>query len=258
MRRYLGRVLLSLSLLMPCGVELSAETYVVPIWASGLAASDGSWWAQAVLINPHAFPVTFQVTRVFPLATRPCPIMTCRGGVADVATIQPNGFRIVQPHSSRPGEDLIAAAFEVQSSAALHIHLVAYRPGVEREIRQRLEVARGWLGPGTHNISSVEFAVFDVRMNVFVINPSETPLEVAVWTLNRAENEVRASIPPMSMRVVRLPEPICGGGPCSFPDRFPPLPLPIHVETNGAFMATVSSVGKSWAVFSLPDAAGAQ
>ena len=254
MRRNLTSVVFALLLSTLSVTSLAAETYVVPIWASGLSGSDGEWWAQAVIINPHPFPVTYRVARVFPLATSPCP--ECAGGDAPVSTLPPRGFRIVEPQVALAGARLIAGALEVQTSHPVKIHLVAYRPG-EHEIRQRLDVARGRLSPGVHSISSVEFAPADVRMNVFVINPSETPIEVAVWAQNRAENEIRVSVPPASMRAVRLPTPLCGGQRCSYPDIFPPYPFQVDMESNGDFLAFVSSVGKHWAVFSLPDEIGA-
>lgn len=228
-----------------------AEQYVVPIWAAELPSSDGTWWTQAVVINPHPFDVTFQVTGTFPLATRPCA--SCTATAADVVTIAPHASAIVRPLSGRAGEALVGGAFELQTSAPVKIQLVAYRPG-EREIRQRLDVAHGWLSPGTHSVSAVESPTRGVRLNVFITNPSQTPIDVAIWALSRAENEVHASIPPMSTRAIRLPDTLCAGRPCAVPGTFPPVPLQVQIESNGSFLATVSSVASTWAVFSLPDA----
>lgn len=75
-----------------------------------------------------------QVTHVYPLRTTgcsPCP------GESESSTIEPLGRFVLQPSSGVPGRRLIAGAVELETTAPVHIHLVAYRPG-EREIRQRL------------------------------------------------------------------------------------------------------------------------
>jgi hypothetical protein len=78
-------------------VAAAAETYVVPIWAHDLAASDGRWWASGYVINPHAFEVTYRVTNVYPLATSPCG--ACALVAAPVVTVEPGGVRELQPPS---------------------------------------------------------------------------------------------------------------------------------------------------------------
>lgn len=245
----LGFLLLALS--APMFVELKAETYIVPIWADGLVGTDGKWWSQATIVNPNDFPVTVQVTRVFPLVTEECPL--CDGGADAVLTVQPHATRFVRPSSLQAGKRLIAGAFEMQSSAPVSIRLVAYGPG-QPEIRQRLVAAREWLEPGLHSISSVEYAPKDVRVNVFIVNPNDTPMELSLWIHERAENEIRISVPPRGMRSVVMPTPICDSAPCGAPIVFPPEPQRIELESDGECFAFASSVAKSWAIFSLPDA----
>jgi hypothetical protein len=41
--------------------------------------------------------------------------------------------------------------------------------------------------------------------------------------------------------------------PVYFATLFPPTPLQVNIEAGGWFLATVSSVTQTWAVFSLPD-----
>lgn len=229
-----------------------AETYIIPVWAAGLAASDGEWWAWSTVINPNDFAVTARVSRVFPLRTEACP--ACSGEAATV-TIEPRATLNLLPPSGQPGRQLVAGAVELETSAPVHIHLAAYRPGPS-EIRQRLDVARRWLLPGVRTISSVERTInSDWRINVFIVNPNSTPLHVSVWAAGRAENEVRATIAPATTAVVNLPPPLCNGFPCPLPDVYPPPLLAVHVESDGLFLASVSSLGRNWAVFSLADEA---
>lgn len=247
--RALHLIALIVLALLPFAAQ--AETYVIPIWARALEGSDGTWWAQATVINPNAFPVNVQVTRVFPLRTADCSACP---GESESSTIEPFGRFVLQPPSGVPGKRLIAGAVELETTAPVHIHLVAYRPG-EREIRQRLDIAHEWLLPGTRTVSSVERAGADWRMNVFITNPGHEDLIVSLWTADRAENEVRAMIAAGTTGVVGLGRPQCNGAPCaSIPD-FPPPLLPVHVEADGMFLASVSSIGEGWAVFSLADEA---
>jgi len=219
------------------------------MWAHDLPASDGRWWAQGYVINPHVFEVTYRVTNVYPLATAPCP--ACTLGESPVVTLEPGGVRELQPPSILPGQRLVAGSLELETSAPVNIHFVAIREG-GTAVRQRLDVARGWLEAGAHRVSTAEFTASG-RMNVFVTNPSDTTLDVAMWMMSRDENEVRVSVAPRTTRVVTLPTPRCGGAPCTFPAVFPPPPLRVDFEANGRFLATVSSVTPTWAVFSLPD-----
>jgi hypothetical protein len=221
------------------------------MWASLLEGRDGTWWTQATAVNPNAFPVTVQITSVYPLRTDDCP--SCTGAGAPF-TIAPHGQRTLHAPSGQPGRGLVAGAFELETSAPVHIHLVAYKPGAN-EIRQRLDVARSWLLPGTRAVSSVESAGADWRMNVFIVNPGAADLMVKIWAGPRAENEVRATIAAGTTGVIGLPRPLCQGHPCpSIPD-YPPRPATVRVEADGVFLASVSSIANGWAVFSLADEA---
>jgi hypothetical protein len=244
-------ILAALIITLLSGSSAWAETYVVPVWARALEGSDGVWSAQALAVNPNDFPVSLQVTRVFPLRTTGCS--TCAAESAPL-TIAPRASAVVNPPAGQAGRALVAGAFEVNTSGPVHLHLVAYRPA-ENELRQRLDVARAWLLPGTRAISSVERGGAGWRMNVFVVNPNPVPLNVAVWSGNRAENEVRTTIAAGTTAVVALPLPRCGGAPCPIGDIFPPPPLQAFVEADGVFLASVSSLGSTWAVFSLADEA---
>lgn len=244
------RIFIALLALTALGLPASAERYIVPMWASLLEGRDGTWWTQATAINPNAFPVTVQVTSVYPLQTDDCP--GCTGAGAPF-TIAPHGQRTIHPPSGQPGRGLVAGAFELETSAPVHIHLVAYKPGA-KEIRQRLDVARSWLRPGTRMVSSVERAG-EWRMNVFIVNPEDRDLTASVWAGNRAENEVRAVIAAGATGMVALPSPRCNGAPCPWTTEYPPRPATVHVEADGVFLASVSSIGNGWAVFSLADEA---
>lgn len=229
----------------------SAETYILPIWAQGLEASDGTWWANATAVNPHGFPVTVQIVGIYPLRTEACS--GCPAQSAPL-TIAARESAILQPLAGQQGRRLIAGAVEVETSAPVHFHLVAYRAGTA-EIRQRLDVAQAWLQPGTHHVSSVERGALDFRMNVFLVNPTDAPLTASIWTGNREENEVRAVVAPKTTAVVGLPAPRCGGVPCPIGDVYPPPLLTVHVEANGVFLASVSAIDSTWAMFSLADEA---
>lgn len=231
------------------GVTAHAETYIVPIWAQALAGSDGTWWATATVVNPNTFPVSVRIVDVFPFVTEACD--ACPVTAAPI-TVPARGTAVLRPLSGQQRQRLIAGALELESSAPVHIHLVAVRSGAT-EIRQRLDVARAWLSPGAHLISSVERGGAGWRMNVFVVNPSDANLAVSVWAGDRAENEVRAVVAPRSMGVIGLPPPTCGGVPCPVGDTYPPPLLQVHVEAAGVFLANVSSITSTWAVFSPAD-----
>jgi len=234
------------------GASAWAETYIVPVWAAGLPASDGEWWAWSTVINPNEFPVTVSVSRVFPLRTSEC---TSCGGDASPVTIEPHASVTLVPPSGQAGRRLVAGAFEVETSGPVHIYLAAYRPGAN-EIRQRLDVARDWLLPGIRSVSSVEQSVAPGwRMNLFIVNPNQTELHVSVWAASRAENEVQTTVAPGTTAVVSLPAPRCSGGPCPIGGVYPIPLLPVHIEADGVFLASVSSISPGWAVFSLADEA---
>lgn len=233
-----------------------AETYIVPMWASGLPASDGQWWASSTIINPNAFPVTARVTRVFPLQTAE-PCAPCAGVPAPM-TLEPLSATTIAPPGAYAGRRLVAGAFEVETSAPVHIHAAAYRLGAASEIRQRLDVAHDWLRPGIRSVSTVERTVpNEWRINVFIVNPNQTPLRVSIWAARREENEVRATVAPGTTAVVTLPLPLCNGSPCPVGAVYPNPLLPVHIEADGTFLASVSSLGRDWAVFSLADEAAA-
>lgn len=237
------------TILLPGGA--AAETYVIPLWARALPASDGQWWTQALIVNPHPFPVALNVVGVFPLATVACD--TCTPTIPPV-TVEPFSSTVLAPPSGLPGQSLVAGAVELRTSARVHIHLVAYRLGGQ-ELRQRLDVAQEWLPSGHHTISGVERGGQTWRINVFIANPSSKPLRASVWALRRSENERTITVPPNSTAVVALPTTLCNGAPCSFPAGFPPAPLRVEVEADGPFLASVSSITDQWAVFAIADEA---
>lgn len=230
---------------------VNAETYIVPIWSTSLRGSDGTWWAQATATNPNPFPVSLRVSRVFPMRTRECN--ACSAALPEI-TLEPYASRTITPPAGIDGRRLEAGAFEVTSSAPIGIHVVAYGPG-EGEIRQRLDVARRWLAPGVRFISTVERSSL-WRVNAFLTNPNDTPLDVSVWTQSRALDEARVTVAPRSTVVVAVPPPNCGSAPCP-PDttEYPPRPIRIQFEAGAEFLASVSSVGDGWAIFSIADEA---
>ncbi len=241
--------LVSIVIFLGISVVASAESYIVPIWATaGLEGSDGEWWTQATVVNPNDFPVSYRITRVFPMHTAECA--DCAGQSIPV-TLESHASRTIYPPSGMNGRRLLAGAFEVDSSAPVLIHLVALRPG-PMEIRQRLDVARRWLSAGVRSISTVERGGTTWRMNVFVVNPTDNTLRLSLWTNNRAD-EIHASVPPNQTAVIRLAAPKCGGVACPFPTGFPPEPIAVHVEADGLFLVSVSSLESDWAVFSIAD-----
>lgn len=127
-----ARILL-LVLVSIAGPVAVAETYIVPIWASNLHGSDGSWCAQATATNPNNIPVSFRVARVFPMQTSDCA--EC-GGESLPVTLEPFASRVIHPPAGVAGRRLVAGAFEVTSSGPLNIHLVAYRPGSSDHLEQ--------------------------------------------------------------------------------------------------------------------------
>lgn len=237
-------------LLLLLAAAAKGDTYVVPFWATGLGASDGTWWVQATVVNPSGFPVSYRVSRLFPMLTVDCD--SCEAPAPEI---------VLQPFQSTPltptglsGQRMTAGAFEITSSGPLVVTMVAYRPG-PNEIRQRLAPALRWLGAGEHRISTVERVGPNGRINVFVTNPTTDTSDVAVWAGDRAENEVRLRVPPLSTRIVRLPPLLCGGQPCGEPAIFPPPPMTIHVQSTTQTITSVSSVGNDWAVFAVADEA---
>ncbi len=233
-------------LAIPAALPAAAETYIVPMWLRGLDASDGRWYAPATVVNGNSFPVTYRVTRIFPLQTEPCPV--CTDAIVEGR---------VEPLSSAPlkvgglaGQALIAGALEVETSAPLTIHVVAYRTGGP-EIRQRLDVGQRWLVPGRHLISTVERTGVSWRINVFVTNPNDEPVTVSVWAGDRIPNEVRATVGPRSTAVVAVRLPQVPGT-----TEYPPSMIPVSVESPATIFASASSLSTDWAVFSIADEAG--
>lgn len=242
---------LLLVLVLSTAASLHAETVVVPFWATSLPGSDGTWWSQVVAVNPNAFPVSFRVTRVFPFTVARCE--SCSGESTTV-TLEPRGSAIVRPPSGIPHQRLVAGGFQIEATGPLQVHSVAYRPGAS-EVRQRLDVARRWLPAGHHAVSTVERGGTHWRMNLFIVNPTDRPLHVTAWTHNRSENERDITVAPMSVGILSLPVPQCGGVPCPFPTGYPPAPVRVEYEADGEHMASVSSVDEDWAVFSIADGA---
>lgn len=222
----------------------TAETYIIPLVASGLYGSDGRWHARATAVNGNSFPVTWKVTRAFPFQTEPCPTCTAtlgEGRVEPLSTASLGGAGLA-------GRRMIAGALEVETSAPLSIHLMAYRSGLT-EIRQRLDIGRRWLAPRQHQISTVERTSLSWRINVFVTNPNDEPVTVAVWA-GSPDNQVHATVDPRSTAVVAVPLP---RGP--FPTDWPPSMIPVSIDSPATIFASASSLSTDWAVFSIADEA---
>lgn len=246
LRRWL--VLLALTV---CASGAFAESYIIPIWATGLPGSDGTWAARAIGINATHVPVTYHVTGVYPLATTPCAECT---GTPFAVTIAPGAAVPITPLQHLAGARMTAGAFAIDTTGPLTIHLVAYRSG-QPELRQYLDVARRWVTPGHHKISAVERAGPDWRLNLFIVNPGDTPVRVSAWTGERAENETQQTVPARTTAVLAVRTPHCNGVPCPFPTDFPPSPIRVDVEADGEILTSISSLTSTWAVFSLADMA---
>jgi hypothetical protein len=234
-----------------CTSGAFAETYIIPIWATGLSGSDGTWAARAIGINPNPVPVTYRVTGVYPLATTPCAECT---GAPFTVTIAPGAAVPIMPLQHLAGARMTAGAFAIDATGPLAIHLVAYRSG-EASLRQYLAVARRWVTPGSHTISAVERGGNDWRLNLFVVNPGDTPVHVSASSGERAENETQQTVPARTTAVLPVRTPRCNGVPCPFPTDFPPSPIRVQVEADGEILTSISSVTGTWAVFSLADVA---
>jgi hypothetical protein len=206
-----------------------------------------------IRINASQTPISYRVTGVYPLQTVPCA--SCTGASAPVRTIEPGAAVPLFPGGPLPGLRMIAGAFAIETSAPLAIQLVAYRGGLP-ERRQHLDVGRRWIPPGRHTISAVErVSGTGWRMNLFVVNPRETPVTVSAWVGQRDENERRQTVAPLSTAVMAVGPPLCNGVGCPFPTDFPPSPIRVEVETDGEVLTSVSSLAGDWAVFSLADQA---
>lgn len=241
----MSRHLLLFTLLSLAALPSAAETYIVPMWASGLYGSDGVWHARATAVNSNSFPVTWRVTRIFPFQTEPCP--TCTVSVGE-GRVEPRSIARLGG-GGLAGRRLVAGALEVETSAPLTIHVVAYRSGGP-EIRQRLDIGRRWLAPGRHEISTVESTNVAWRINVFVTNPNDEAVTVSVWAGDRLPNEVRATVGPRSTAVVAVRLPQVPGT-----TEYPPPMMPVSVESPATIFASASSLGTTWAVFSIADEA---
>jgi hypothetical protein len=236
----------ALSVLAFFATTATAETYIVPMWASVLTGADGQWYSQVTAVNPNSFPVTYRITRVFPLRSEPCA--ACTGtGTSDPRILEVSGRAQLYPPAMQ-GVRLVAAALEIEASGPLGIQSVVYGPG---HVRQHVDVARRWIRAGTHFISTVEqVSSVTGRTNVFVTNPGSSPIEVSVWAGNRSETEVRATVPAQRTAVVQVIYP-------NVPrtTEFPPRPDRITIESSGEVLTSASSVEKGWAVFTLADEA---
>lgn len=237
--------------LVLAALPAAAETYIIPIWAISLQGSDGIWATRVTAVNPNPMPVSYQVTGVYPLQSEPCQECT---GVSGPVTIEPGAAVPLNPRGHLPGSRMTAGAFAIETSAPLAIHLVAYRSG-RSAFRQYLSTARRWLPAGRHRISTVEPGGTDWRMNLFVVNPRDTPVTVTAWAGPREENERRRIIPPHSTAIVAVGPPLCNGVRCPSTTEFPPALVSVEIETDGEVLTSISSLTSEWAVFSLADQA---
>lgn len=226
----------------------AAETYIVPMWSTTLKASDGEWTAPAYAVNPNAFPVTVRVTRVFPLQTSICP-GPCRTDF-DPVVVEPFSSEEIYFEAISDGRSIVAGAIEVESTAPIHIHSVAQRG--PRQPRIPIGIAKRWLPAGSHTIHGVEMATErEWRLNVFVINPNDHPINVRV-TRGQRSGDIQATIAPRTVRVIGFTP--CPGG-CAVPLPYPLPPTALTVESDGEFLTGVSSITEHWAVFSLAEGA---
>lgn len=221
--------------------SVRAETYIVPMY--GVAG--GSWYPLLTVTNPHETPVTLRIVRGYPMISGRCanciehPPLTI-GGRSSVNLL---------PFWSDTKEFVIAGAYELETSAPVRVDAM-YFGHESSEIRQRLEIGRSWLPAGEH-LATVQAGGSYVRLNAVVVNPNAFDISVSVWRGQRGENEVRIPVPAGATRMVPLPALTCGGEPCGpYPDIVAPPEL-VHFESPAPFLAGVSSIAPSWALFSL-------
>lgn len=234
------RSLLTIGTLL-LATALSAETYIIPMYG---VVPGTPWYTNVTATNPHGQPVTLRFVDSYPMVTDRC--VHCPE--VPVQTIPPKSMRLVVPFHSNGLEFTVTGAYVVETSAPLRFD-VMYFTFNEREIRQRIDVARDWLPAGEH-VASVQSG-HDARLNALVVNPNDFAIEVSVWREPRGENEVRIAVPPHATRMVRLPGRLCGGAPCPGGGVYPPAPELIHFDSPARFLGGVSAIGPSWAFFSL-------
>jgi hypothetical protein len=219
-----------------------AETYIVPMF--GVAG--GSWSPRITVTNPRDSAVTVKVVHGYPWIAGRCADCNEQPAV----TIQPGSSMQLIPFWSDGQQFVIAGAYELETSGPVRIDEI-YTALDDRgnELRERIGAARSWLSAGEQLV--IAETTGHVRMNALIVNPNPFELPVSVWRAGRAENEVRVSVPAGSTRMVPLPDRICGGAPCADSLEYPPWPESVHFESPAPFLAGVSSIAPSWALFSL-------
>lgn len=205
----------------------------------------GAWYCRLAVSNPHDDAVAFEVTAGYPAVSGECEACSepSRLVIPPHETVQ-----FLHPVWSEGNEFLVAGALEIETTKPLAFHLTyLWNDGIE--LRQSLPVARDWLPAGEH-VALVETGE-SVRLNAVIVNPNDSPATVSVRIGDRPENEVRVRIAPRRSLLVSLPPETCGGERCIPNPGYPPPPAIIHFASDSAFLAGVSSVGPSFATFSL-------
>ncbi|HEX7829019.1 MAG TPA: hypothetical protein VF787_05160 [Thermoanaerobaculia bacterium] len=246
-----SRLLAVLLALCVATVAAFGDTYIVPVWSKNVPSSEGAWTAQIVAQNLSDQPVEYRVTDAFPLSTAPCPL--CEG-TKSWKTIPPGATVEVTPGDALVREQMTIGAFVVETNGPLVFDAIAYRASLP-EFRQHLDVARRWLTPGAHSITTVARGGPAWRINAFVVNPNSAEIIVHLWIGPRDENQVSVLVPPHTTRLITLRPPICNGLPCTQPDEYPPSRAVINVESQSTNLVGISSIDVGWAIFSLPGTA---
>jgi hypothetical protein len=231
---------------MLCAVLLLAtsafaeNTYIVPMY--GVAG--GSWYPQITITNPHDQPVSVRIVRGYPMISGRC-VNCIEHPPVDVGA---KSTLTLHPFWSDTRDFVVAGAYELSASAPVRVDAMYF--GFEMaEVRQRLDTAQAWLPAGEH-LATAQSGV-NVRRNALVVNPNAFAIEVSIWLGERSENERRILVPAHATRMVPVREPSCDPEGCALPPDYPPRPAIIHFDSPAPFLGGVSSIGPSWAMFSL-------